>query len=207
MLQNLKCNVLLYLRMCNPPDVNVRAAKHYIASYALCLCKQCNASQTFVTFASVISKVGYQLPTNMASPDHEPPRHQYDCVCLKYGSGKPHKISHTAWYQHLASACTEEEHQCIQTARLLGDRIASPPPLTKPSSIPDHDYSVPPSVRRAEACQGLAKRARENHDPNEYVGRWKCARVRVQQPINLEAGPSNYGDQVSILCSGFSVVY
>ena len=62
----------------------------------------------------------------MASPDPEPPRHQYDCVCLKYGSGKPHKISHTAWYQHLASACMEEERQCIRTARLLGDRIASP---------------------------------------------------------------------------------
>ena len=154
-----------------------------------------------------MSKAGYWLPTNMASPDPEPSRRQYDCVCLKYRSGKPHKISHTAWYQHFASTCTEEEHQHIRTARLLGDRIASPPPLTKPSSIPDRDYSVPPSVRRAEARRGLAKRARENHDPNEYVGRRKCARAHVQQPIDSEAGPSNSGDQVSILCLGFSVVY
>jgi len=56
---------------------------------------------------------------------------------------------------------------------------------------------VPPSIRRADAHQGLAKRARENHDPNEYVGQQKCARVRMQQPIE-QAGPSNYGDQVSI---------
>ncbi|KIM50461.1 hypothetical protein SCLCIDRAFT_145454, partial [Scleroderma citrinum Foug A] len=105
----------------------------------------------------------------MASPDLEqPPRRQYDCVCLKYGSGHLHKVSHTAWYQHLASACTEEEHQCIQTARVLADRIASLPPLTRPSLTPDRDYSVPPSVRRAEARQGLAKRARENRNPNEY---------------------------------------
>ena len=154
-----------------------------------------------------MSKAGYWLPTNMASPDPEPSRRQYDCVCLKYRSGKPHKISHTAWYQHFASTCTEEEHQHIRTARLLGDRIASPPPLTKPSSIPNRDYSVPPSVRRAEARRGLAKWARENHDPNEYMGRRKCAHVCVQQPIDSEAGPSNSGDQVSILCSGISVVY
>ena len=57
----------------------------------------------------------------------------------------------TAWYQHLASTCTEEECQCIQTARLLGDQIASLPPLTKPSSTPNCDYSVPPSIWRANA--------------------------------------------------------
>ncbi|KIM61822.1 hypothetical protein SCLCIDRAFT_25489 [Scleroderma citrinum Foug A] len=117
----------------------------------------------------------------MASPDLEqPPRRQYDCVCLKYGSGHLHKVSHTAWYQHLASACTEEEHQRIQTVRVLADRIASLPPLTRPSSTPDRNYS----------------RARENRDPNEYVGRQKCACVRIQQPIE-QAGPSNSGDQVA----------
>jgi len=115
----------------------------------------------------------------------------------RLGSGQLHRVSHTAWYQHLASACTEEECQHIQTARLLGDRIASLPPLTKPSSTPDRDYLVPPSARRADTRQGLAKRARENRDPNEYVGRRKCVHVRVQQPIE-QAGPSNYGDQVSI---------
>ena len=51
---------------------------------------QCFAD--LATFASAVSKAGYRLPTNMASPDPEPPRRQYDCVCLKYGSGKPHKI-------------------------------------------------------------------------------------------------------------------
>ena len=107
----------------------------------------------------------------MASPDLEqPPRRQYDCVCLKYGSGHLSKVSHTAWYQHLASACTEEERQQIQTARVLADQIASLPPLIRPSSTPDRNYSVPPSIWRAEACRGLAKRARENRDPNEYVG-------------------------------------
>jgi len=132
-----------------------------------------------------------------SSYPEQSPRRQYDCVCLKYGCGQPHRVSHTAWYQHLASACMEEEHQYIQAARLLGDQIASLPPLTKPSSTPDRDYSVPPSVRRANARRGLAKQARENHNPNEYVGQWKCVRVRVQQPIE-QAGPSNYGDQVSI---------
>jgi len=143
----------------------------------------------------------------MASPDPEqPPRCQYDCVCLKFGSGQPHRVSHTAWYQHLASACTQEERQCIQNARLWGHRIESLPPLTKPSSTPDRDHSVPSSVRRADARRGLAKRARENRDPNEYVGRRKCARVRMQQPIE-QAGPSNYGDQVSIYVFRDSVAY
>ena len=141
-----------------------------------------------------------RLPTNLLTWPPQissSPRRQYDCVCLKYGSGHLHKVSHTAWYQHLASACTEEECQRIQTARVLADQIASLPPLTRPSSTPDRDYSVPPSIRRAEARRGLAKRARENHDPNEYVGQRKCARVRIQQPIE-HAGPSNSGDQVSI---------
>ncbi|KIM58426.1 hypothetical protein SCLCIDRAFT_28085 [Scleroderma citrinum Foug A] len=116
----------------------------------------------------------------MASPDPEqPPRHQYDCICLKYGSGHLHKVSHTVWYQHLASMCTEEEYQRIQTARVLGDQIASLPPLTKPSSTPNHNYS-----------------ARENRDPNEYVGQWKCACVCIQQPFE-QAGPSNHGDQAA----------
>ena len=164
--------------------------------------KQCNALQTFTTFASAVSMVA-----NMASPDPEqPPRRQYDCVCLKHGSGELHRVSHTAWYQHLATASTEEERQHIQTARLLGDQIASLSSLIKLSSTPDRDYSVPPSVRRAEARRGLAKRARENRDPDEYVGRRKCARVRVQQPIE-QAGPSTSGYQVSILYSWIFIVY
>ena len=65
---------------------------------------------------------------------------------------------------------------------------------------------MPSSIQRADARQGLAKQARENRDPNEYVGRRKCARVRVQQPIE-QAGPSNYGDQVSIYVFRDSVAY
>ncbi|KAI6094055.1 hypothetical protein EV401DRAFT_1896508 [Pisolithus croceorrhizus] len=108
---------------------------------------------------------------------------QYDCVCIKYGFGHIHKVSHTAWLQHLANASSEEECQRIRTARLLGEWMTSLPPLANPSSPPTRNYSVPPSVRRIEALRGLAKRARENRDPNEYVGRRKHA--RVQQPIHI----------------------
>jgi len=100
----------------------------------------------------------------------------------------------------------QEECQRIQNARLWGHQIESLPPLTKPSSTPNCDYSVPSSVWRADARQGLAKRARENRDPNEYVGRRKCAHVHMQQPIE-QAGPSNYGDQVSIYVFRDSVAY
>jgi len=53
-------------------------------------------------------------------------------------------------------------------------------PLTRSSSPPDRDYSVPPSVRaRAEVLRrGLVKRAREDSDPNEYVGRRQRARAK-----------------------------
>ena len=48
--------------------------------------------------------------------------------------------------------------------------MSSLPPLTKSSSPPDRDYSVPPSVRtRAEVRRRLVKRAREDRDPNEYI--------------------------------------
>ena len=88
----------------------------------------------------------------MASPDpKEPPRCQYDCVCLKFRSGHLHKVSHTQWDQHLASMHMEEERQHIQTVRLLGDQIESLLPPIKPSSTPNCDYSVPPSIQRAEA--------------------------------------------------------
>ncbi|KAI5997037.1 hypothetical protein EDD15DRAFT_2412710 [Pisolithus albus] len=103
---------------------------------------------------------------------------KYDCVCIKYGFGRLHKISHVAWKQHLASASSEEERQRIRSARLLGERITSLPILSDPLSPPDRNSSVPPSVRRAEARRGLAKRAREGRDPNEYVGRRKQARTK-----------------------------
>ncbi|KIK15154.1 hypothetical protein PISMIDRAFT_16719 [Pisolithus microcarpus 441] len=83
-----------------------------------------------------------------------------------------------AWQQHLASAGSEEEHHRIHAARLLGERITSLPPLAEHAFPPDCRSSAPPSVRRAEARWGLATRAREDRDPNEYVGRHKCARVQ-----------------------------
>jgi len=94
MLQN-RFALPLYAQSMRLLDVDVRAAKHYIALYVLCLCKQCNTLQTFATFA--VSKVGYWLPTNMASPDPKPARCQYNCVCLKYGSGQPHMIPSENW--------------------------------------------------------------------------------------------------------------
>ena len=193
MLRNLKCSILLYLRMCNPPDVDVGAAKHYIASYASCLCKQCNALQTFVTFASVMSKVGYRLPTNMASPDHEPPRRQYDCVCLKYGSGKPHKISHTAWYQHLASACTEEERQRIQTVRLLGDRIVSPHLSPNLHRYPIMTTWCPPAFRGLRHAEDLPSRPGKTMIPTNM---WVDGSVRVcvcNSPSTRKLGPQIMG--------------
>ena len=173
------------------------------AQSARCRRRCCKALHCFAHMQSNVMlcrPVEGRLPTNLLTWPPQissSPRRQYDCVCLKYGSGHLHKVSHTAWYQHLASTCTEEERQHIQTARVLADRIESLPPLTRPSSTPNRDYLVPPSIWRAETCQGLAKWARENRDPNEYVGRRKCARVRIQQPIE-QAGPSNSGDQVSI---------
>ena len=113
-----------------------------------------------------------------------PTGHQYDCMCLKYGFGRIHKVSHTAWNQHLANAGSEDERHRIRMARLLGERMTSLPPPTKHSSPPDCDYSVPPGVRRAEARRGLAKRAREARDLSEHVGR--CKRARVKQPGSPE---------------------
>ncbi|KAI5982225.1 hypothetical protein EDD15DRAFT_2378122 [Pisolithus albus] len=46
------------------------------------------------------------------------------------------------------------------------------------------NYSVPPSVCRAEARRGLPKRAREDRDPNEYVGHHKHARTKQSNDNN-----------------------
>jgi len=124
-----------------------------------------------------------------------PTGRQYDCVCLKYGFGRTHKVSHTAWNQHLANAGSEDERHRIRMARLLGEQMTSLPPPTKYSSPPDRDYSVPPGVRRAEARRGLAKQAREARDPSEHVGRRK--RARVKQPGSPE--PFNLVNKVSVL--------
>ncbi|KIK18625.1 hypothetical protein PISMIDRAFT_14248 [Pisolithus microcarpus 441] len=62
-----------------------------------------------------------------------------------------------------------------------------------PSSPPGCDYSVPPSIHRAEARWGLAKRAREDHNLNGYVGCHKCARVK--QPIDPKQIEDNSGIQ------------
>ncbi|KIO08145.1 hypothetical protein M404DRAFT_133917, partial [Pisolithus tinctorius Marx 270] len=86
----------------------------------------------------------------MHAQEEQPTGRQYDCVCIKYGFGRLHKVSHTAWHQHLASASSEEERQRICTVRLLGERISSLPTLTASSPL-DRDNSVPPSLRRAEA--------------------------------------------------------
>ncbi|KAI6158237.1 hypothetical protein BKA82DRAFT_4010333 [Pisolithus tinctorius] len=114
----------------------------------------------------------------MHAQEEQPTGRQYDCVCIKYGFGRLHKVSHTAWHQHLASASSEEERQCIRTARLLGECISSLPTLTASSPL-DCDNSVPPSLRRAEAHRGLAQRARENQDPNHYVGQRKRPRMQA----------------------------
>ncbi|KAL4072402.1 hypothetical protein V8B97DRAFT_1857909, partial [Scleroderma yunnanense] len=112
--------------------------------------------------------------TNMqaqaSTPLKQPTGHQYNCICIKYRFGWLHMVSQTAWHQHLTSAGLEEECQHICTVRLLGDHMASLPPLTAASLPFDHGYSMPPSVHRAQACRGLAKQARENQDLNQYVG-------------------------------------
>ena len=123
-----------------------------------------------------------------------PTGRQYDCMCLKYGFGRIHKVSHTAWNQHLANAGSEDERHCIRMARLLGERMTSLPPPTKHSSPPDRNYSVSPGVRRAEACRGLAKRAREACDLSEHVGWHK--RARVKQPGSPK--PFNSVNEVSV---------
>ncbi|KAI6097308.1 hypothetical protein EDD16DRAFT_1527647 [Pisolithus croceorrhizus] len=121
---------------------------------------------------------------------------QYDCICIKYSFGHIHKVSHTAWLQHLANAGSEEECQRICTARLLGEQMTSLPPLANPSSLPTCNYFVPPSMHRIEALWGLAKWARENCNLNEYVGCCKCA--RVQQPIHINQTQGNSGIQVDV---------
>ncbi|KAI6119697.1 hypothetical protein EDD17DRAFT_1512507 [Pisolithus thermaeus] len=59
----------------------------------------------------------------------QPTRCQYDCVCIKYGFGQLHKVPHVTWQQLFTSASSEDEHQHMYTARLLGDQITSLPPL------------------------------------------------------------------------------
>ncbi|KAI5997084.1 hypothetical protein EDD15DRAFT_2247767 [Pisolithus albus] len=122
-------------------------------------------------------------------------RELYDCVCIKHGYGRIHKVSHTAWQQHLASAGSEEERHRIHAARLLGERITSLPPLAEHAFPLDSSSSVPRSVRRAEARRGLATRAREDRDPTEYVGRRK--RARLKQPIRTNQNEADSGQQVS----------
>ncbi|KAI6013382.1 hypothetical protein PISMIDRAFT_9512 [Pisolithus microcarpus 441] len=109
---------------------------------------------------------------------------QYDCICIKYGFGCIHKVSHSTWLQHLANVSLEEECQRIRSARLLGERITSLPPLANSSPPPNCNLSVPPSIRRIEALWGLAKWARENCDPNKHVGRRKRARLKQPTDIN-----------------------
>ncbi|KAL4080256.1 hypothetical protein V8B97DRAFT_1914317 [Scleroderma yunnanense] len=130
-----------------------------------------------------------------STPLKQPTGCQYDCICIKYRLKQLHKVSHTAWNQHLASMGSEEEHQHIHTARLFGDHMASLPPLTAASSPFDHGYSAPPSVHRAEACRGLAKWARENQDLNQYVGHCKPAHVQHPNP-SLDQTDTNSGDQI-----------
>ncbi|KIK20251.1 hypothetical protein PISMIDRAFT_13141 [Pisolithus microcarpus 441] len=136
------------------------------------------------------------MQAQASAPLEWPTRGQYDCICIKYSFGHIHKVSHTAWLQHLANASSEEEHQQIRTARLLGEQMMSLPPLAIPSSPPTHNYSVPPSMLRIEALQGLAKQAREDHDPNKYVGCHKHARSK--QPIHLTQDEDNSGLQPDV---------
>ncbi|KIK14677.1 hypothetical protein PISMIDRAFT_17120 [Pisolithus microcarpus 441] len=119
---------------------------------------------------------------------------QYDCVCIKYGFGCIHKVSHSTWLQHLANASSEEECQRIRSARLLGERIMSLPPLANSSPPPNRNLSVPPSIRRIEALRGLAKQARENRDLNEHVGR--CKRARLKQPTDINQNEDSSGIQM-----------
>ncbi|KIK26932.1 hypothetical protein PISMIDRAFT_8486 [Pisolithus microcarpus 441] len=119
---------------------------------------------------------------------------QYDCVCIKYSFRRIHKVSHSTWLQHLANASSEEECQRICSARLLGEQITSLPPLANSSPPPNRNLSVPPSVRRIEALRGLAKRARENRDPNEHVGRRK--RARLKQPTDINQNEDSSGIQM-----------
>ena len=73
------------------------------------------------------------------------------------------------------------------------EEMSSLPPLTKSSSPPDRDYSVPPSVRtRAEVCRGLVKRVREDLDPNEYLGRFQRAEA-VHLTLDQTAGSTMWG--------------
>ncbi|KAI5991402.1 hypothetical protein EDD15DRAFT_2368765 [Pisolithus albus] len=169
--------------------LDLEVAKHYIALRVR------NVMQRFATSQLPMQAENTELP-------QLPTGHRYDCVCIKYGCGQVHKVSHVTWQHHLATASSEEERRCIHAAHLLGDRMATLPPLANSSLSPDRNHSVPPSVRRIEALRGLAKRAREDCDPNEYVGHHKhaCARwptgtshievnSRIQGDANETAGP------------------
>ncbi|KAI5992517.1 hypothetical protein EDD15DRAFT_2368278 [Pisolithus albus] len=139
------------------------------------------------------------MQAQTSAPPLQPTGQQYDCVCIKYGFGRLHKVSHVAWKQHLANASSEEERQRIRTARLLGERITSLPPLPEPLSPPDRNHFVPPSVRRAEARRGLAKRAREDRDPNEYVGHRKHVRKKQSNDPNQTDVPSGNANEPAVL--------
>ncbi|KAI6019341.1 hypothetical protein PISMIDRAFT_10720 [Pisolithus microcarpus 441] len=103
--------------------------------------------------------------------------------------------------QAQASAILERptggQYDCVCiNARLLGEQITSLPPLANSSPPPNCNLSVPPSVRRIKALRGLAKRARENRNPNEHVGRRK--RARLKQPTDINQNEDSSGIQVSI---------
>ncbi|KAI6095854.1 WD40-repeat-containing domain protein [Pisolithus sp. B1] len=180
----LQCFALPFACVIRNVDIDlgvVYIAKHYIALRVR------NAMQCFATS---------QLPmqAQVSQLLQQPTGHQYDCVCIKYGCGQVHKVSHVAWQHHLANASSEEEHQCICAACLLGDQATTLPPLASPSAPPDRNHSVPPSVHRIEALRGLSKRVREDRNPNEYVGRRK--RAHAKQPTDTSHAEANSGIQM-----------
>ncbi|KAI6031148.1 hypothetical protein PISMIDRAFT_442908 [Pisolithus microcarpus 441] len=142
---------------------------------------QCKALLSFANAQSNVVLCCYHANYCMQqnSKEQSTARQLYDCVCTKHGYGRIHKVSHTAWQQHLASASSEEECRRIRTARLLGERMTSLPPLAKHSFPPDYRHSVPPSVRRAEARRGLATRCREGILPTRYFLLFLCFYLTV----------------------------
>jgi len=86
---------------------------------------------------------------------------RYNCVCVKHGNGILHIVAPMTWKQHLDEAESDEEKQCIITARRLGGNVYDLPSdvgsAVIEASNSNSNESLSPSALRLKNLWAMCK--------------------------------------------------